>query len=40
MDTQTLKKFAPLTPIQVTKHIADMQAKSCELDPIPTHVLK
>ena len=40
MDTPILKKFAPLTHSQVTKLIADMQTKSCELDPIPTHVLK
>ena len=40
MDIPTLKKFAPLTPIQVTKHIANMQTKSCEFNPIPTHVLK
>ena len=31
MDTPTLKKFAPLTPSQVTKHIADLQTKSCNL---------
>ena len=40
MDTPTLKKYAPLTPSQVNKLIANMQTKSCELDPIPTHVLK
>ena len=40
MDTPTLTKFTPLTPNQVTKLIANMQTKSCELDPIPTHVLK
>ena len=40
MDNPFLKKFAPLTTIQVTKVIANMQTKSCELDPIPTHVLK
>ena len=40
MDTPTLKKFSPLTPSQVTKLTADMQTKSCELDPISTHVLK
>ena len=40
MDTPTLKRFAPLTPSKVTKLIGDMQTKSCELDPIPTHVLK
>ena len=38
MDTPTLKKFAPLTPSQVTKLIADMLTKSCNLDPIPTCV--
>ena len=37
MDTPTLKTFASLTLIQVTKHIADMQTKSCKLDPIPTY---
>ena len=35
MDIPTLKKFAPLTSSQVTKLIANMQTKSCELDPIP-----
>ena len=40
MDTPTLKKFAPLTPSQVTKLIANMQTKSSELDPIPIHVFK
>ena len=39
-DAPNFKKFAPLTPSQVTKLVADMQTKSCELDPIPTHVLK
>ena len=39
-DIPTLEKFSPLTPSQVTKLIANMQTKSCELDPIPTHVLK
>ena len=34
MDNPTFKT------IQVTKPIAKMQTKSCELDPIPTHVLK
>ena len=40
MDTPTLKKFASLTPSQVTKLIADMQTKSFGLHPIPTDVLK
>ena len=39
-DTPTLKTFAPLTPSQVTKLIVDMQTRSCELDPIPTHIFK
>ena len=39
-DALIFKKFAPFTPGQVTKIVADMQTKSCELDLIPTHVLK
>ena len=39
-DASIFKKFAPLTPSQVTKLVADMQTKSCELDLIPTHILK
>ena len=39
-DAPIFKEFTPLTPSQVTKLVADMQTKSCELDPIPTHVLK
>ena len=40
MYTPTLKRFAPPTPIQVIKFIANIQTKSCKLDPPPTHVLK
>ena len=39
-DIPTLQKFAPLTAEQVTNLISSMQTKSCELDPIPTHILK
>ena len=39
-DVPIFKKFAPLTPSQVPKLVVDMQTKSCELDPIPTHVFK
>ena len=36
----TFQKFTPLTTEQVTNLIFSMQTKSCELDPIPTHILK
>ena len=39
-DIPTFQKFAPLTADQVTNLIAGMQTKSCELNPIPTHILK
>ena len=39
-DIPTFQKFAPLTAEQVTNLISSMQPKSCELDPIPTHILK
>ena len=39
-DIPTLQKFAPLTAEQVTNLISSMQTKSCELDPMPTHILK
>ena len=39
-DIPTFWKFAPLTAEQVTNLISSMQTKSCELDPIPTHILK
>ena len=39
-DIPTFRKFAPLTTEQVTNLIFSMQTKSCELDPIPTHILK
>ena len=39
-DIPTFQKFAPLTTEQVTNLIFSMQTKSCELDPIPTNILK
>ena len=36
----TFQRFTPLTTEQVTNLISSMQTKSCELDPIPTHILK
>ena len=36
----TLCRFAPLTTEQITNLISSMQTKSCELDPIPTQILK
>ena len=39
-DIPTFQKFTFLTVDQVTNLIAGMQTKSCELNPIPTHVLK
>ena len=39
-DIPTFQRFAPLTTEQVTNLISSMQTKSCELDPIPTHILK
>ena len=39
-DIPTFGNFTPLTSDQVTNLIAGMQAKSCKLDLIPTHVLK
>ena len=39
-DIPTFRKFDPLTTEQVTNLISSMQTKSCELDPIPTHILK
>ena len=39
-DIPTFQKFAPLTTEQVINLIFSMQTKSCELDPIPTHILK
>ena len=35
-----LRRFATMSESQVTKIIMDMQSKSCELDPIPTSILK
>ena len=35
-----LQKFAPMTVAEVTLIIKSMKSKSCELDIIPTHILK
>ena len=35
-----LCKFAPMTEEQVELIVKSMKTKSCELDPIPTHLLK
>ena len=35
-----LRCFAPLTQSEVRSLIMDMKTKSCELDPLPTHLLK
>ena len=34
------RKFAPLSQSEVGSIISNMKTKSCELDPIPTHLLK
>ena len=39
-DVQQLKCFAPMTQQEVSKVISNLKSKSCELDPIPTTVLK
>ena len=39
-DIPTFQKFSCLTIEQVTNLILSMLTKSCELDPIPTHILK
>ena len=33
-------KFAPPTEEEVRKVVMSLNTKSCELDPIPTHILK
>ena len=40
MDVPELKRFAPLTENQVSKVITSLKSKSCELDAIPTVILK
>ena len=39
-DIPRLRKFSPLTEKQVKSTMMSMQSKSCELDPIPTTLLK
>ena len=34
------KRFAPLTEYEVKKEIFNMSTNTCELDPIPTNILK
>ena len=40
IDIPELKRFAPLTESQVSKVITSLKSKSCELDAIPTVILK
>ena len=37
---QSLSKFTPTTPEEVRQIIMKAPSKSCELDPLPTHLLK
>ena len=39
-DIPLFRKFSPMTEAEVKKVINSMQSKSCELDPIPTKLLK
>lgn len=39
-DIEELVEFTPVTPAEVRKIITKSQSKSCELDPIPTWLLK
>ena len=39
-NTPLCRRFAPLTEEEVRKDIFNMNTKSCELDPIPTDLLK
>ena len=39
-DIKLLKEFQPLTEQEVSKIIGKMASKSCEIDPIPTKILK
>ena len=39
-DVPHLISFAPMTEDQVLKAINSLKSKSCELDTIPTHILK
>ena len=39
-DMPELKCFAPMTQQEVSEVISNLKSKSCELDPIPTTVLK
>ena len=39
-EVPTFSKFAPMTESEIKAIIAKMKTKSCELDPIPTHLLK
>ena len=40
LDVPRLVRFAPMTEIQVSVVIASLKSKSCELDAIPTTILK
>ena len=40
MEVPTFTKFSVLTELEVKKLIMQMKTKSCELDPIPTKILK
>ena len=40
MEALKLRKFAPLTQDQVKAVICSLNTKSCQLDPIPTQILK
>ena len=39
-DIPKIRSFSPMTKSEVKKTIMEMQSKSCELDPIPTTLLK
>ena len=39
-DIPKIRSFSPMMESQVKKIIMEMQSKSCELDPIPTTLLK
>ena len=39
-DVPVFTKFAPMSESEVRSIIMGMKTKSCELDPLPTHVLK
>ena len=39
-DIPMLTKFAPMSQSDVLKVINSMKTESCELDPLPTHVVK